>query len=151
MIRKLLPSALFILIPMVLFAQETYSVSATAAQVAKVDKGRILNNRLTCLKLGLAVGCTQASACVAAGAAGGSGCTAAQARAAEARIYPNTSAGREEYLGFGIILDALTKVDQLTSKFDAQDYCTWFNAQNQATKDAECSKISAPAGCLICQ
>lgn len=87
-----------------MIAQETYTVGPTTAQQV-IDLTDIITaaNQRTCLRWS-AVGapaCTQAAACTAAGAAGGASCTAAQARAAQARIYPNASqTDRSEYVTF---------------------------------------------------
>ena len=128
-------------------AQETYSVSASAGQVASHERDRASRARATCLRLGQAVGCTQAQACTAANAAGGASCTAAQARAADARIYPATQAGREEFLTFSIIVpEFLSRIANAASSERAAAG-VWFNAQNQTTKDAECVKWGLAAGC----
>ncbi len=131
-------------------AQETYTINANATQAADLRQYELSINRGQCRRLGLAVTCTQAQACTAANAPGGASCTAAQARGAGARIWPDTQAGREEFVTFqwvaGHFLEARASLPTLAGP----DYCGWWTAQNQTTKDAECTKIGAPTGCSIC-
>ena len=149
--KKLLLALTLVALPSMVEAQEVYSISATANQVTRITRANALTARRTCLRLGLAEGCTQAQACVAANAAGGASCTAAQARAANARIYPITQAGREEFITFEFIVKELKEFDAEAVRRDQDLYCIWFKAQNQATQNAECSKISSVAECKICQ
>lgn len=86
-------------------AQEAYTVpptgNGTAQQQADLTAIVAAYNANTCEGLKLATSCTQAQACTAANAAGGASCTAAQARAANARIWPNTTAlERSEFVTF---------------------------------------------------
>lgn len=131
-------------------SQETYTLSASANQVADLRQYQLSINRGQCRRLGLALTCTQAQACTSANAPGGASCTAGQARNAGVRIWPDTQAGREEFVTFqwvaGHFLEARSSLPALA----APDYCAWWTAQNQTTKDAECTKIGAPAGCSIC-
>src|SRR5690349_13440752 len=128
-------------------AQESYTASATVGQVADFRQYVLAINRGTCRKYSLAATCTQAQACTAANAAGGASCTAAQARAASARIWPDTQAGREEFMTFVWLVPKFNEAkSSLPSQANA-DYCAWWSASNQTTKDAECSKIGAPNGC----
>jgi hypothetical protein len=134
-------------------AQETYSFSATSGQVTRVDRGRLTTNAKTCLRLAQGVGCTQAQACTAAGAAGGASCTAAQARAANARIYPATQAGREEFLGFELIVPGLNNLINLAVAFDQSEFCRLFklataNAQNDVCADVSYTPVSGQ--CEVC-
>lgn len=125
-------------------AQETYSIAATAGQVADLASIVAGFNQGRCKALNLATNCTQAQACVAANAAGGASCTAAQARAAGARIYGNSQSEREDY-----VLRELVQPEFVARKSSlfAQGqtaYCLWWDAQNQTTKDAELTKIGFP-------
>lgn len=52
------------------------------------------------------------------------------AGSANARIFPLTQAGREEYV-----------------RASKAAYCNWFNVQTQAAKDAECTKVGLLVGC----
>jgi hypothetical protein len=128
-------------------AQETYSLSATANQVSLHDRDRASSNRQACTRLGLSSTCTQAQACTAANAAGGASCTAAQARAANARIYPATQAGREEFLTFSIVAPEFQRRVKGAAADEQNAAKAWFLAQSQAVRDAECAKWGVAAGC----
>ena len=132
-------------------AQESYSISATAGQVTTLDRARLASNVRVCQQLGLTNACTQAEACTAANAPGGASCTAGQARGAGVRIFPGTQPGREEYLTFGLVVPSLQEALRAARERERILYCQWFEAQNQTTKDAECSKAGAPDGCELCQ
>lgn len=133
-------------------AQETYSLSASAGQVADLRQYVLAINRGTCRRLAAAGGlaCNQAQACTAANAPGGSGCSATQARNAGCRIWPDTQAGREEFVTFQWNAPRFLEAKASLPSLAAPDYCDWWGAQNQTTKDAECTKIGAPTGCSIC-
>ena len=131
-------------------AQETYSIAGTAGQVADLRQHTLALNRSTCARLQQAATCTQAQACTAANAPGGSSCTAAQARNASARIWPDTQAGREEFVTFQWVAPRFMEAKAALPSQTIGDYCNWWAVQNQTTKDAECTKIGAPTGCSIC-
>jgi hypothetical protein len=141
-------SLLFLAVPAL--AQESYSFSATAAQVARINRARMVHNVAVCFRFNLAATCTQAQACTAAQAPGGAACTAAQARSANVRIYPATQAGREEAMIFEGVVPWVNSSASGVRDFDHLAYCTWYNDQNQATKDGECTKIGVPAPCDLC-
>lgn len=143
--KKLLLALLFVA-PSA-FAQETYSIAASAGQTAQHDRNRVASNRQTCTRLGQALACTQAQACTAANAAGGASCTAAQARAVNARIYPATQAGREEYLTFDMVAPEFVRRVKGAAADEQNAAKAWFLAQNQTVRDAECSKWGVAAGC----
>jgi hypothetical protein len=154
--RRLLP-LLLLLLPTSAMAQETYQFSSTAQQQARINRGRLLVNRATCLRLGLPAGfsdaanCTQAQACIQAGAVGGASCTAAQARAENARIYPNTTAGREEAMVFEGVVPWVMGLTTTARATDPDAYCTNFWASaNTTTRNAECTKSGLPNDCDIC-
>jgi hypothetical protein len=128
-------------------AQESYSLSASAGQVSQHDRDRSSKNRQTCTRLGQSLTCTQAQACTAAGAAGGASCTAAQARAANARIYPATLAGREEFLTFDMVVPEFQRRVKGAAADESNAAKAWFLAQNQTVRDAECSKWGVLPGC----
>ena len=100
---RLIVGVAFALASVTASAQESHVIPVSLANIAKENS--IINgkNAKTCQRLSLAIGCTQAQACTAASAAGGASCTAAQARAAKARIWLLTQPGREEYTIFGIV------------------------------------------------
>ncbi len=129
-------------------AQETYSLQADAPSVVILTDLATFNNARTCLTLGLAVGCTQAQACTAANAAGGASCTAAQARAANVRIWPATLAGREEYVMFQI---AVPRFNDLAGGMDNLKEAVrklQIPALSTVTKNSACSTMGLPAGCF---
>lgn len=157
--KKLLVLLGLCLVPLA-SAQETYSISANAAQVSDLTAIVGAANGEVCNKLGLALGCTQAQACTVANAPGGSACTAAQARGAQVRIYPQTQAGREEFVVFGI---AGPRFNELRASavpaFSQRKLCDfWATAPRTGTnsKDAVCAaaglptSVSAPTGCELC-
>lgn len=131
-------------------SQETYSVAASVGQTADLRQFVLSKNRRTCQAQGLAVTCTQAQACTSANAAGGASCTAAQARAANVRIWPDTQAGREEFVIFFWLAPLFSQAKASLPTLAAPDYCAWWTLQNQTTRDTECTKIGAPTGCSIC-
>jgi hypothetical protein len=131
-------------------SQETYSVAATAAQVTKLTKAISTSNSKTCVGLGLAITCTQAQACTAANAAGGAACTAAQARAANARIYGATQPLREEFVSFFILLPAFQELVNRDVAWDQIAFCAAFNAGTQVARDNSCAAVGQPAGCDPC-
>lgn len=139
-------------------AQETFSFSATANQVTRVDRGRLVTNAKTCQRLStvaspLTFTCTQAQACVNAGAAGGASCTAAQARAANARIYPATLAGREEFLGFGIIVPEISNLMNVAVSFDQSEFCRLFKLAAAGSQNTVCTTIGytpVSGQCEVC-
>lgn len=143
--RKLLLAVLLFASPAL--AQETYSLSGSATQVSQLDRDRASTNRQTCVRLGQVAACTQAQACTAAGAAGGASCTAAQARQANARIYPATQAGREEFLTFSYVAPEFQRRVKGAAADELNAAAAWFNAQNTATKNAECAKWGLANGC----
>jgi hypothetical protein len=168
---KRIPLLLMLLfLPLSAEAQETWTLNPTAVQVITSDFGRLEANRENCERFNLAAGrtdagqCTQAQMCTATPACpGGASCTAVQALACGVtaefpqgrRVFPNTTAGREQYVGvFGVVrlLNEVTATHTANppdgSSFQA--YCIWWAAQNQTTKNAECSKSSQPNNCPIC-
>lgn len=147
---KILAIAAFLLSGLAVEAQETDSLSATAGQVADLRQYVLSINRGQCRRLGLAITCTQAQACTAANAPGGASCTAAQARNAGARIWPDTQLGREEFVLWQWNVPRFQEARASLPALAGPDYCAWWTLQNQATKDAECAKIGAPNGCSIC-
>jgi hypothetical protein len=131
-------------------AQESYSVSLTAPQVASLDNGRILHNRAVCLGKNLPIGCTQAQACVAYGAAGGAACTAGQANAADCRIFNANLAAREAFVSLQLVKKPLADYDAQTVTLAGDDARAFCRSASQAQQDAVCAAFGKPAGCLIC-
>lgn len=138
---------LLLLLAPLAHAQEDYTISANANQVADLTWIVSVENTKTCITWGLPAGCTQAAACTAANASGGASCTAAQARAAQARIFPLTQAGRQEFVIFKIAAPQFQTMRVEANNFGRQAYCAWFNAQTQGVRDGVCTAIGLPAGC----
>lgn len=128
-------------------AQENYTLPAGAGNVVTISTLIAKGARDTCLRFNLLATCTQAEACQAAGAVGGTGCTAAQARAANARIYPNTFAGREEFTTFEIALPRFVELVASQQAEDRRAFCVAWNAASVGTRNAFCTSISLAAGC----
>ena len=137
------------LLPMLAEAQETYSINASAANVTTLTGVITKINGDLCAATGLPRTCTQAQLCTAASVPGGASCTAAQARAANARIYPLTQAGREEFTTFGI---AAPKFLELVAEVQAdqkRDACEKWTAATQTAKNNACAAIGLPNGCRL--
>ena len=147
--RKLLLLGVVLFAPSV-WAQETYSISANAAQVTDLTSEVRVSNEQTCSRFNLAFTCTQAQACTAAAAPGGSACTAAQARGANARVFPQTQAGREEFVTFVIAAPEFTSRKSGVISWDQQTFCTTWRAGTQTQKDAMCTAGGLSAGCTLC-
>lgn len=136
-----------------LAAQETYSLPANAGQTAIIRQYVLGVNRATCSRLQLAVSCTQAEACTASGfpaVPGGASCTAGNATVAGRRIYPDTLAGREEFIQIVWVLPRFTEAGTSIPQQGYNGYCIWWATQNQTTRNAECAKASMPNECSIC-
>jgi hypothetical protein len=131
-------------------AQEAYTLNATANQVADLSLIVAASNGRTCQNLGQVELCTQTQACTAAGAAGGGSCTAAQARAANARIYPQTQAGREEFVTFVIAAPRFQDMKAGIAGYDRQQMCIFWGTASQGQKDTACAAVGRAAGCSLC-
>lgn len=153
--KKLLYILLLLLISVSASAQETNSINVTVANVPRLDHGRILYNNNTCTGQGLAIGCTQAQACAASLArtgapASGSSCTASEALANAARIYPNTQPGREQYHQDQIFKTALDRIDREWAKTGAFDFQAWCKTATTPQIDQICTDHGKSAGCGVC-
>lgn len=136
--------------PLALAQSENYTIPASAGQVTQLTEIVNAVNLETCFRFGKAAGCTDTGAggtCVAAQANGGASCTPGQARAADARIFPLTQAGREEYVIFKIAAPTFVSQKEIPNRLGKIAYCQWFEAQDQTGKDAECTKVGLLAGC----
>lgn len=148
--KRLLFLLAIIFLPAVAQSQESYTVNSSAAQVVRLTKAVTIQNRQTCASQGFPASCTQATICVQVNAAGGASCTAAQARASNVRIYPNTLAGREEFVTFSLVVPAFQQLMSTAVSTDQQDFCAAFKAAAQGTKDATCTTYGLPAACEPC-
>ena len=137
-------------------AQETYSITVGGTTtnrnsvVGQIELGRVQKNSDVCTKALLPSSCTQAQACVALEVPGGASCTAAQALAAEARIYPATLAGREafvtnELIRFRVPIYLLEQISR-----GALVYKTWCQSANQTSLNVVCAAAGLPNGCYPC-
>lgn len=134
-------------------AQETYSINANANQVTDLTDIVRTQNGQVCERTNLALDCTQAQACTAAGVAGGASCTAAAARAANVRIFPLTQAGREEFVTFGIAAPRFVELRAANvPAFAQQQQCKFWSAPTttRTQKDAMCTAANLPTGCQLC-
>lgn len=132
-------------------AQETYSIPATAGQATTLAAIVAARNGKTCERLGLAIGCTQAQACTAAGAAGGASCTAAQARTANARIWPATQGGREEFVQHGWVAPAFQQAKAELAERGMERLRLRWAGLTRAQKDADCQAIGQEENCELFQ
>ena len=137
-------------------AQETYSVTLGGITtnrnsfVGQVELGRVQVNSDVCTNKGLPADCTQAQACVAYGVTGGSSCTAADALAAEARIYANTLAGRESFVANQVVRFRLSMYLTEQIRREAATFTTWCKSANQTALNAVCTAAGLPNGCYPC-
>jgi hypothetical protein len=145
---KSLPLVLVVLLAAVAAeAQETYSLPAGAGNVTTLSTVMAAMNRETCLRYSLAANCTQAQVCAAAGAPGGSGCSANQARAAGVRIYPITFAGREEFVTFGIALPGFIALVTAQQSETRRIFCEGWTAATVTQRNNACTAVGLSAGC----
>jgi hypothetical protein len=119
-------------------AQETYSITLGAAQVADVEWDRVRYNGDTCLSGGLPTTCTQAQLRAVAGHSTDT-------------IYPNTDVGRGNFLKQIWILDRLLLVRIERGRRDTSAFCVWWNALGQGAKDTNCVTFGLAAGCELCR
>ena len=156
--RKLLLAVAVLFVAASVQAQETYSVTLGGSTtnrnslVGQVELGRTQHNTDVCRRSTppLADTCTQAQACVALGVEGGASCTAANALAAEARIYAGTLAGREAFVTNELIRFRVSiyLLEQITR--EAAVYKTWCQSANQTSLNVVCAAAGLPNGCYPC-
>lgn len=130
-------------------AQESYTISVTVNQQARVTRSVNVQNQTTCIRLNQPAACTQAQACVAANAAGGASCTAAQARQANARIYPNTQPGREEFATAVFAKDVNEMINNAVA-LDQSQWCVAFKAASLANQNSACTVVGYTSPCEPC-
>jgi len=147
--KKLLFVGLLLLAPIV-EAQETYSLSATAAQVTDLQAIVQASNEKVCNRFALADSCTQAQACTAAGAPGGASCTAAQARSVNVRVFPNTQAGREEFVTFVVAAPRFQDLRAGILGHNREKFCAFWATATRGQKDGICTAAGRAAGCELC-
>ena len=154
--KKLILAALLVAFASVASAQETYSITVGGTTtnrnsiVGQIELGRVQKNTDVCTRAELPASCTQAQACAALGVTGGASCTAADALAAEARIYAATLAGREafitnELIRFRVPIYLLEQISR-----EAAVYKTWCQSANQTSLNVVCAAAGLPNGCYPC-
>jgi hypothetical protein len=131
-------------------AAENYTVPVNDARQIQVSIMVDYNRIQICDRLSLVgAACTQANACttVVPAAAGGASCSAAQARAAKVRLYPQTQPGREEWFTFEYVVGGLQDLKDHAEVAIKALRARYIAAQNTATKDADCTAIGTVASC----
>lgn len=124
--KKLLFGVLLFALPA--SAQESYTLNATAPQVAIVDAGRIAHNVRVCEANGLAANCTQTQV------------DAAPSPKQGGTVYADSLAGRQAFLR-SLLVAALPPVSK-----DALRKFRWAGL-TQTQRDAYCSSLGESAGC----
>jgi hypothetical protein len=126
-------------LPRVASAQETYTMTLGAAQVADVEWDRLRYN---------------GDACVAGGLP--RNCSLAQLHAVPGHesdvLYGATDVGRGTFLKQIWILDRLSEVRIERSRRDTSAFCVWWTALSQANKDTYCvTPFGLAVGCELCR
>jgi hypothetical protein len=137
-------------------AQESYTFSVggtttnRASVLGQLELGRVQQNTDVCTRASLPSDCTQAQACVALGVTGGASCTAADAIAAQARIYPASLAGRESFVANELVRRYVETFLGRAKAEEANAFKTWCVSASQAQRDPICTAAGLPAGCYPC-
>lgn len=142
--------ALLLLIAPLAVAQETYSVSLPANQVAQLDLGRQQTNRANCAKGNLGPTCTQQALCTALNVGTPGACTAGEANAANIRIYNNNQTAREAFITLELVKPPLASYVQAQAEIALAGARTFCLSANQTQKDAVCTALGLSAGCGFC-
>lgn len=137
----------FLAITGVAQAQESYTIPANATNVTTLTGVITAKNGDQCNRAGLPRTCTQAQLCTAKGVAGGASCTAVQARTADARIFPLTQAGREEFTTHAIAAPRFAELVAEVAADQKRDFCERWAASTQTAKNNACAAFGAAAGC----
>jgi hypothetical protein len=99
------------------------------------------------------IDCTQGNVCLAKGATGGAACTAAQARAVDmsgfsGRIFPQTTAGREEWFRFPFLLYQASDLAAHTADAVKALRVRYLESLSAGSKDTDCtSNLGTQASC----
>jgi hypothetical protein len=136
--KKLL--LLLVLLAAPSFAQEAYTVNATASQVQVLDYARTTYNARICAAAQLPATCTQAQ-------------YNAANPTSPATIYANSQAGRQAFLiAQWIAEDFRTAKTRLVADNKAAQ-CTYWNdpARTLTEKNAMCTSAGLSAGCDLCE
>jgi hypothetical protein len=128
----------FFALPRSSSAQETYTINATVAQAADIEWDRVRYNGDLCEGGGLPRSCSQA-----------------QLRAVPGHeadnIYPNSEAGRGNFLKQIWIVDRLILVRVERNRRDTSAFCVWWTSLAQGAKDTNCVTFGLTAGCELCR
>lgn len=142
--------------PVSVSAQTSYSIAFTSSAQQDTDLIEIIadDNNKTCLRLGLAIGCNQGQACTTPGTTcvGGVSCSAAQARACNARIFSSSStANREEFLLHSYIVPRFNSDVQSLPSSNQTSACRNWQSFNQTQRNSACTAFGLTAPCRLCQ
>jgi hypothetical protein len=129
-------------------AQESYTIPASAPNVASLTVVVTGHNGDVCERYSQPRTCNQAQACTAAETPGGASCTPAQARAAGVRIFALTQAGREEYTIHMIVLPKFLELLAAERAEQHRAYCVKWLALTQTQRNTFCTgTLGEPASC----
>lgn len=131
-------------------AQESYTVPVSAPNQVEMTNIVRMNNEKICWQYNLTDTCTQAEACTAANTPGGASCTPAQARAARVRIFPQTTAGREEYHIHETAVPAFAEKKANLTSHNQEKMCRNWQTFNQTQKDSLCTAAGLTSPCDLC-
>ena len=146
----IIAAASFTATPKEAAAQETYSVSLPANQVAQLDLGRTQTNETNCAKGSLPANCTQQQLCTALNVGTPGACTAGEANAAGIRIYNNNLNAREAFLTLELVKPPLASFVQKQAEKALAALRSFCISANQTQKDGVCTASGQSAGCGIC-
>lgn len=123
--------------PVVVEAQETYQLSATAGQVSNfVEPGRETRNEMLCDSAGLALDCTTAQL------------QAVEGFESEV-IYADSEAGRETFVVEDLCRPQVAELKNTQRRWDRRKAREAWDALNQAGKNAVCSALGLADGCEL--
>jgi hypothetical protein len=157
--KKSLLALALVLLASLTYADETYSIVATGSTatlsswLGGLDLFRIQQNADVCTRAKLATNCTQADACVALNVPGGASCTAAQANAADARIFTNTLSGREGLLAIKGLKWMAEEARARKAREEAGYgvLSAWCGTNpNTSALDTMCAALGLSSGCYVC-
>ena len=118
-------------------AQESYTLNATAGNITNfIDPGRVSYNEQACNAAALPLTCTEA-----------------QLQAVEGhetdRIYPDSQAGRQDYVVQVILQPRIPEIRNDMRRWDRIKAQLAWAGFNRTQKDAVCSALGLPAGCEL--
>lgn len=147
---KKLVIACFLALAQIAAAQETYSVSLPASQVAQLNLGRAQTNKANCAKGSLPETCTQQELCTAMNVGTPGACTAGEANAAGIRIYNNNLTAREAFITLELVKPPLASYVQRQAEIALAALRSFCLSANNTQKDNLCTSSGQSAGCGLC-